>query len=75
MTQDRRERKDVYYLYRAMWNKRDTTLHLADKRHRLRDTERQAFKVYSSAAGRSCASTATRWRCAAMPTVSTSPTR
>lgn len=49
MTQDRRERKDVYYLYRAMWNKRDTTLHLADKRHRLRDTERQAFKVYSSA--------------------------
>ena len=49
MTQDRRERKDAYYLYRAMWNKSDTTLHLADKRHRLRDTERQAFKVYSSA--------------------------
>lgn len=46
---DRREKKDVYYLYRALWNDRQPTLHLTDKRHRLRDAERQAFHVYSSA--------------------------
>lgn len=47
-TLDRRTFKDAFYLYRALWNKTEPTLHLANKRHRLRDRERQAFKVYSS---------------------------
>lgn len=49
VTLDRRERKDAYYLYRAMWNSERPTLHLVDKRRRLRDQQRQAFRVYSSA--------------------------
>ena len=49
VTIDRRERKDAYYLYRALWNERKPTLHIVDKRRRLRDYEKQAFRVYSSA--------------------------
>lgn len=46
---DRQARKDAFYLYRALWNGGSPTLHLVDKRRRLRDQERQAFRVYSSA--------------------------
>lgn len=49
VTIDRRSCKDAYYLYRALWNTREPTLHLVDKRRRLRDQTRQAFRVYSSA--------------------------
>lgn len=49
VTIDRRTCKDAYYLYRAMWNRREPTLHLVDKRRRLRDQTRQAFRAYSSA--------------------------
>lgn len=49
VTMDRRERKDAYYLYKSLWNKEVPTLHLADKRRRLRDGGRQAFSIYSSA--------------------------
>lgn len=49
VTIDRRECKDAYYLYRALWNKQQPTLHIVDKRRRLRDRNRQAFSVYSSA--------------------------
>lgn len=48
VTLNRRECKDAYYLYKALWNSREPTLYLTDKRRRLRDSERQAFKVYSS---------------------------
>ena len=48
VTIDRRERKDAYYLYRALWNERRPTLHIVDKRRSLRDRNRQAFSVYSS---------------------------
>lgn len=48
VTIDRRERKDAYYLYRALWNERKPTLHIVDKRRSLRDRNRQAFSVYSS---------------------------
>lgn len=47
-TIDRRTYKDAYYLYKALWNKTEPTLHLTGKRDRLRDGERHAFKVYSS---------------------------
>lgn len=49
MTLDRRDFKDAFYLYRALWNKQQPTLRLADKRRALRTEERQAFRVYSSA--------------------------
>lgn len=49
VTLDRRTCKDAYYLYRAMWNGRQPTLHLVDKRRWLRTQPRQAFRVYSSA--------------------------
>ena len=46
---DRCERKDAFYLYKALWNKEEPTLHITDKRRTLRDGERQAFHIYSSA--------------------------
>lgn len=49
VTIDRRERKDAFYLYKALWNKEEPTLHITDKRRTLRDGERQAFHIYSSA--------------------------
>lgn len=49
VTLDRRTCKDAYYLYRALWNRQSPTLHIVDKRNALRDGERQAFSVYSSA--------------------------
>ncbi len=45
---DRRDKKDIYYLYRALWNRREPTLHLTEKRHVLRDSEPQVFHIYSS---------------------------
>lgn len=49
VTLNRREHKDAFYLYRAMWNRETPTLHIVDKRHRLRDQEKQLFRIYSSA--------------------------
>ena len=49
VTLNRREKKDAYYLYRSLWNKEQKTVHLVDRRYRLRSDERQAFAVYSSA--------------------------
>ena len=49
VTIDRRERKDAFYLYKALWNKEEPTLHITDKRRTLRDGEQQAFHIYSSA--------------------------
>jgi len=49
VTLDRRDRKDAYYLYKALWNKETPTLHIADKRRRLRESGKQTFHVYSSA--------------------------
>ncbi len=49
VTLNRREKKDAYYLYRALWNKEQPTVHLVDRRYRLRSEERQSFTVYSSA--------------------------
>ncbi len=32
---DRKSRKDAYFLYRALWNRDEPTLHIADKRARM----------------------------------------
>lgn len=49
ITLNRNEKKDAYYLYRALWNKQQPTLHLVDRRYRMRRTDRQQFTIYSSA--------------------------
>ena len=48
ITLNRRETKDAFYLYKAMWNHEEPTLHIVDKRRRLRDNNKQLFRVYSS---------------------------
>ena len=45
---DRHEYKDAYYLYKAMWNREEPTLHIVGKRRPLRANEKQCFRVYSS---------------------------
>ena len=48
VTLDRREKKDAYYLYRTLWNKEKKTVHLVDRRYRMRDRIEQQITVYSS---------------------------
>lgn len=50
VTIDRREHKDAYWLYRALWNKRQPTLRITDRHNTLREGGRQAFGLYSSVA-------------------------
>ncbi|MEG2612983.1 MAG: glycoside hydrolase family 2 TIM barrel-domain containing protein, partial [Alistipes sp.] len=47
VTLNRREVKDAYYLYKALWNKQVPTLHITDKRRRLRAGEAQQFTIYA----------------------------
>lgn len=49
VTLNRKEKKDAYYLYRALWNETQPTLHLAGRRERLSFDDLQHFTVYSSA--------------------------
>jgi beta-galactosidase len=50
ITFDHKDKKDAYYLYRALWNKEQPTLHIAEKRRNVRQDSMQVVKVYSSAA-------------------------
>lgn len=45
---DRRGRKDAYYLYRAMWNRRSPTLYIAERRWSSRCDTIQHITLYSS---------------------------
>ena len=45
---DHETMKDSYYLYRALWNKRVPTLHIAERRWKRRCDELQSIRVYSS---------------------------
>ncbi len=47
---DRKSRKDSYFLYRALWNRRKPTLHIADKRARMVSVGDSllTLRVYSS---------------------------
>ena len=49
VTFDRNDKKDAYYLYRALWNKKEPTLHISDKRRAVRQDSIQQIKFYSSA--------------------------
>lgn len=44
---DHRQKKDAYYLYRAKWNERATTPHIAEGAWRERSKSLQSVKVYS----------------------------
>ena len=48
VTFDRKDQKDAYYLYRALWNQKSPTLHLTDKRRNIRQDSIQQIKFYSS---------------------------
>ena len=49
VTMDRRQRKDAFYLYKALWNGEVPTLRIADRRRDRRDAGLQTVTVYSSA--------------------------
>jgi beta-galactosidase len=48
VTYDRSVRKDVFYFYRANWSERPT-VHIANRRHRLRQSDHISVKAYSNA--------------------------
>lgn len=48
MTFDHKEKKDAYFLYRAMWNRRQPTLYISERRWNIRQDSIQQFKIYSS---------------------------
>ena len=50
VTFDRNDKKDAYFLYRALWNKTSPTLHITEKRRNIRQDSIQQIKFYSSAA-------------------------
>ena len=45
---DHSTRKEVFYLYRTLWNKREPTLHIVGKGRDVRLSRRQCLTVYSS---------------------------
>lgn len=45
---DHSTRKEVFYLYRTLWNKRTPTLHIVGKGRDVRLSRRQCLTVYSS---------------------------
>ena len=45
---DRVQRKDAYYLYRTLWNRKMPTLHIVGKNRDIRMRTSQCFTVYSS---------------------------
>ncbi len=48
VTMDRRQKKDAYYLYRALWNEKSPTLHIVDSRQHTRLGTDQSVKIYAS---------------------------
>ena len=49
VTADRQTRKDAFYLYKALWNRRQPTLHIVGRRVVERSAAPQRVTVYSSA--------------------------
>ena len=50
VTRDRETKKDVFYLYKALWNKQETTVHITSSRLRyIPAGEEFTIKVYSNA--------------------------
>ena len=52
VTRDRQTRKDVFYLYKSMWNKDETTVYITGRRlFRPPRGKEFSIKVYSNARG------------------------
>ena len=50
VTRDRQTRKDVFYLYKSLWNKNETTVHITSSRLRQVPAGKAfTIKVYSNA--------------------------
>jgi hypothetical protein len=45
---DHKSRKNLFYLYKSQWNRRQPTLYITDKARDIRSCEKQVFTVYSS---------------------------
>jgi beta-galactosidase len=45
---DHKSRKNLFYLYKSQWNRRQPTLYITDKERSLRSDEKQVLTVYSS---------------------------
>ena len=45
---DHKCRRDMFYLYKSQWNRRNSTLHILDKARDIRDEEQQVLTIYSS---------------------------
>ena len=45
---DHKSRKNLFYLYKSQWNRRQPTLHITDKKRDIRSEEQQVLTVYSS---------------------------
>ena len=45
---DHKSRKNLFYLYKSQWNRRQPTLHITDKERDIRSEEQQVLTVYSS---------------------------
>ena len=45
---DHKSRKNLFYLYKSQWNRRQPTLHISDKERTIRAEEKQVLTVYSS---------------------------
>ena len=48
ITFDRKTKKDVFYLYKAHWNKEDKFVYLAGRRYEKRSAKKQTITVYSN---------------------------
>ncbi len=45
---DHKSRKNLFYLYKSQWNRRQPTLHITDKERSIRAEEKQVLTIYSS---------------------------
>lgn len=48
VSMDRKSFKDIFYLYRSLWNASSPTLHIKGKHHRTRTRNRQTVGVFTS---------------------------
>lgn len=50
VTFDRKDKKDAFFLYKALWNTTDPFVHIVGRRYDTRTSLRQTIKVYSNQA-------------------------
>lgn len=48
VTQDRHNKKDAFYAYKANWNTTNPFVHITERRNTNRDTQKQNVKVYTN---------------------------